>query len=101
MSYAGQSLLNSDQNFISRVQSAIVDEARTKVDDSLADAIMASPPRGAMMFMPWISSAPGFAGTYQSEGQAAILDADILAAVQAEWGQGEQRPMVSPPLRRR
>ena len=86
MSYAIQSMLNSDQTFMARIQAAITTEARGKVDaDPLASAIMASPPRGASMFMPWISSAPGFADKYQSEGQTGITDGDILAAVQAEW----------------
>lgn len=85
MSYADQSALSSDPEFNRRTTAALTTEGRAKPADPLGAMIMRSPQQGVSAFMPWLSSAPGFADKYGSGGQQAISDGDILAAVQANW----------------
>jgi hypothetical protein len=85
MSYTDQAGLNSDPEFNRRTSSALTTEGRAKVNDPLGKLIMNSPQQGVVVFMPFLSSAPGFADKYATGGQEAITDGDILSAVQASW----------------
>ena len=85
MSYQDQAALAADQVFNQRTQSALTTEGRAQTTDPLGKLIMNSPAHGTVVFMPFLSSAPGFADKYAGGGQAAITDGDILSAVQASW----------------
>jgi hypothetical protein len=85
MSYADQAALAADGEFNQRLTSALTTEGRADIADPLAKLVMNSPMQGAAVFMPFVSSAPGFADMYGAGGQASITDNDILAAVQASW----------------
>jgi hypothetical protein len=85
MSYESQAGLAGDQAFNQRLQSALTTEGRTKPTDPLGKLIMNSPMQGATVFMPFVSSAPGFADKYTNGGQAGVTDGDLLSAVQASW----------------
>ena len=82
MSYADEYVLGTDPQFTSRLTAAVTDESRSKVDDPLAAYCMRTPSGGAAIFMPFISTAPGFG---DAGGQANISDGQILAAIQASW----------------
>jgi len=85
MSYADQSALSSDQEFNRRLQAALTTEGRANVADPVSKLVMNSPAQGGAVFMPFVSSAPGFADKYGAGGQESITDNDLLAAVQASW----------------
>jgi len=85
MTYQDQANLATDPNFERRLAAALTTESRSKVTDPLAALIMRIPTQGMLAFMPFISSAPGFADKYASGGQANITDGDLLSAIQAEW----------------
>jgi hypothetical protein len=85
MTYADQAALAADPDFTRRLQSALTTEGRADVADPLAKLVMNSPGQGGAVFMPFISSAPGFADKYATGGQSAVTDGDLLSAVQASW----------------
>lgn len=85
MSYESQAGLAVDREFNARLSSALTTEGRAQVTDSLGKLIMNSPQHGVTIFMPFVSSAPGFADKFQAGGQATIQDLEILSAVQASW----------------
>jgi hypothetical protein len=85
MTYAAQAALGSDQDFNARLAAGLTTESRTKTSDPLAKTVMSQPLWGAQLFMPFISSAPGFAEKYEAGGQESISDGDLLSAIQAEW----------------
>jgi hypothetical protein len=85
MTYSDQAGLASDPDFNGRLQSALTTEGRADVADPLSKLVMNSPAQGASVFIPFISSAPGFADKYGAGGQESITDGDILSAVQASW----------------
>jgi hypothetical protein len=84
MTYAQTADLAADQEFARRLAAALSTEAGPKSDE-LSDQILRSPAYGTQLFMPLVSSAPGFADAYGSGGQEAITDPMILSAVQASW----------------
>lgn len=84
MTYAQTAALAADQDFTHRLAACLTTEAAPKSDE-LSDTILRSPLYGAQLFMPMVSSAPGFADAYAGGGQEAIDDAMILSAVQASW----------------
>lgn len=85
MSYADEADLGTDAEFTRRLTAAITDESRSKIDDPLAAYVMRAPAAGAAIFMPFVSTAPGFGDKYATGGQTSITDADILSSVQASW----------------
>jgi hypothetical protein len=85
MTYQAQADLATDQAFTERLGAALTTEARAQTTDSLGKVIMSYPVQGTAWFIPFISSAPGFADKYTAGGQSSILDGDILSAVQASW----------------
>jgi hypothetical protein len=85
MSYASQAALGRDAEFSARTTSALTTEGRAKITDPLGAKIMNSPQWGATVFMPFLSSAPGFADKFEAGGSASIQDLEILSAVQASW----------------
>lgn len=85
MSYSDQAALAGDQAFNARLSAALTTEGRADVTDPLGKLVMNSPMQGVAVFMPFVSSAPGFADKYGAGGEASITDADMLAAVQAVW----------------
>lgn len=87
MSYRDMSALATDKEFTGRLSSAVCEQAKLKnvADDYVSQAVLRSPEQGAMMFMPFVSTAPGFDDAYAGGGQEAITDNQILAAVQANW----------------
>lgn len=85
MSYEDQAALASDGEFNSRLSAALTTEGRSKTTDPLGQLVMNSPQHGVTVFMPFVSSAPGFADKYGTGGQASITDGDLLSAVQASW----------------
>jgi hypothetical protein len=85
MSYADEAALAQDQQFQARLTSALVEEAKPKADDYVAQTVLRAPTTGLTMFMPFISTAPGFGVAYGEGGQIAITDGMILSAVQGSW----------------
>lgn len=85
MTYQAQAELSVDPDFGARVGAAVVNESRGQVADPVAAVVLAYPAQGVQWFMPFISSAPGFADLYTAGGQAGITDGDLLSAVQASW----------------
>jgi hypothetical protein len=85
MTYQAISDLSLDPDFSGRLSAALTVEGRARIGDPLGVLIMQSPPHGVMVFMPFVSSAPGFGDKYAAGGQGSITDPDILAAVQASW----------------
>lgn len=86
MTYANEAALAGDADFTSRLTACLCGEAKIKPDDVVANSILRYPPSGAAMFMPFISTAPGFGDAYgDGQDQAAITDAMLLAAVQSSW----------------
>lgn len=85
MSYLDNARLGQDSDFIFRLGAALGVEALARTD-LLSDKILTQSPNASSdLFMPAVSSAPGFGELYASGGQEAITDEDMLAAVQAAW----------------
>ncbi len=85
MSYQDVYNLGTDPQFHNRLSAALTTEAVAKTDDALADQVLRNPDATALWFMPFISSAPGFAEAYATGGQESITDGQMLSAVQAAW----------------
>jgi len=85
MTYRDIANLSRDTIFAARLGAGLASEASLKTSDYLVDAIMKDPAGGALMFMPFVSVAPGFADQFAVAGQDAIDDAEILSAIQACW----------------
>jgi hypothetical protein len=85
MTYIDNAHLSQDAEFVYRLGSALGIEALARSDE-LADTILIQPSTtSAFLFMPAVSSSPGFGDLFSSGGQGAITDGDILSAVQANW----------------
>lgn len=95
MTYAAQSLLAADPDFQARVRASAVEQSRTFLDDGRADIaalaadLLRNSPEPLVTFFGLLAAAPGLAdaadngdGTVDS---SRITDADILAAVQADY----------------
>ena len=96
MSYLSQWRLTYDDEFVSRCRAAIGGQAEIFKDDERGDiaalatsVLVAGNVQETNTFVAMLAAAPGFAvkvdqgdGTVNS---SLIADADILAAVQAEW----------------
>lgn len=85
MTYSDQASLATDSEFSRRLGAALTTEGRGKTTDPLGKVIMSFPAQGVQWFMPFVSSAPGFADKYGAGGQSSITDGDLLSAVQASW----------------
>lgn len=85
MTYADNAALGQDSLFVFRLGAALGVESLGR-SDPLSDTILTqSATASADLFMPAVSSAPGFGDLYAGGGQEAISDGDLLAAVQASW----------------
>ena len=85
MTFADNAALAQDGEFTWRLGAALGIEALAGSDE-LADTILGQPTTtSAFLFMPAVSSAPGFGDKYATGGQESITDGDITAAVQASW----------------
>lgn len=82
MPYQDRATLATDPGFIGRVNACVTNEAMPKAQagDPFSQRLMSSYGWGATIFMPWISSAPGF-----DIDQENITDGMLLSAVQASW----------------
>ena len=80
MSYADQAAIYADYAFRDRLQAAVTKESRSKPGE-MSDAILQFPPKGAELFLPWVTTEPGF----DVADQATITDGQILSAIQAVW----------------
>lgn len=85
MSYQDEANLAKDPQFAERLGAALATEAKSKGTDDLPALILRNPAEGARVFMPLVSTAPGFGAQYAQDGQAGISDGMILSAVQAYW----------------
>jgi hypothetical protein len=85
MSYQDVYNLGTDPQFRNRLAATLTTESVVKTNDPLADQALRNPDATSTWFMPFISSAPGFADKYANTGQESILDAEMLSAVQAAW----------------
>lgn len=96
MPYADRAALVTDPDFIGRVNACVTNEAMPKAQatppDGFAQRLMTSWGWGGTIFMPWISSAPGF-----DVAQDQITDGMLLAAVQASWAIVEELNYVPMP----
>jgi hypothetical protein len=78
--------LRADPAFSDRVQSCVVEQAKSKpVSDGLAQRAMRNPPAIASMFVPIMTTDQILSDAYASGGIAAVTDQMILAGVQADW----------------
>ncbi len=84
MSYSDAAALAKEPAFGDRLGACLCSEA-AGIDDELATTILRSPTYGVQLFMPLVSSAPGFADAFDEGGQESIDDGMILSAVQASW----------------
>lgn len=82
MPYADRATLATDPAFIGRLNACVTNEAMPKAQagDAFSERLMSSYGWGATIFMPWVSSAPGF-----DIDQENITDGMLLSAVQASW----------------
>jgi hypothetical protein len=85
MTYQSQAALSADREFADRLGAALTTEARALTDDPVGRVVMSYPAQGVQWFLPFVSSAPGFADRYTGGGQSAITDGDLLSSVQASW----------------
>lgn len=86
MSYASTAALSEDSDYLDRVAFCALTEAAGRASDPFTDQLITNgPPFAAQVFGPTIATAPGFADKYDLGGQAAILDLELLAAVQGSW----------------
>lgn len=87
MGYSDMGALGKDDDFQARVAACVCEQAQTPGhDDIVAQRALQSPAFAVSMFMPFVSTAPGFGDAYASGGQAAVTDGMLLSAVQAKWG---------------
>lgn len=88
MSYQDRAALVTDPVFIGRLNACVTNEAMPKAvttsPDPFSQRLMTAWGWGGTIFMPWVSSAPGF-----DVPQAEITDGMLLSAVQASWAQVE------------
>lgn len=82
MAYADRAALVTDPEFIGRLNACVTNEAMPKAQagDGFGERLMTSWGWGGTIFMPWISSAPGF-----DVPQDQVTDGMLLSAVQASW----------------
>lgn len=86
MSYASTAALAADPEYLDRVAFCALGEATTKASDPFTDQLIVNGPRyAAQVFGPAVATAPGFSLKYETGGQAAITDGDLLSAVQSSW----------------
>ena len=95
MSYLSQTQLESDMAFQNRTRAAITQQGLIFKDSmagdmkALAEALLTGDPGPSLTFTRMLAGAPGFADTADTgDGtvdSSLIPDADILAAVQADW----------------
>lgn len=86
MAYSDMAALAVDPDFIARLSQCVCEQAQTPGhDDATGQAALRSPAMASTMFMPFISTAPGFGDAYATGGQESITDGMVLAAVQAKW----------------
>ena len=86
MPYEDRATLVTDPVFIGRLNACVTNEAmpNAQAGDQLGERLMTSWGWGGTIFMPWVSSAPGF-----DVEQSTITDGMLLSAVQASWSQVE------------
>lgn len=96
MSYLSQWRLAADDEFNSRCRAAMVQQADVYKDDDRGDIsalavslLTAANPQEGLTFVGMLAAAPGFGDKVdQGDGtvnSSLISDAEILAAVQADW----------------
>lgn len=88
MSYKSQAQLRTDQGFIARWTSCIVEQAMVFKDDArpefvnLAQSVLRGDMIASQTWGRLLAEMPGFG---EHEDQAEITDGDILSAVQFQW----------------
>jgi hypothetical protein len=90
VSYADEAALAVDEAFTGRLAAALCSEAQVingsdPGGDQLSVTILRNPSHGTAMFLPFVSTAPGFGDAYAAGGQEAVTDGMLLSAVQATW----------------
>jgi hypothetical protein len=80
MSYADQAALYNDYAFRARLEAAVTKESRTHAASEMASAILKFPPKGTELFLPWVTTEPGF-----DVAESSITDPMLLSAIQAVW----------------
>ena len=85
MSYQDEANLAKDPLFTERLAAGLAGEAKSKGTVDLPALILRNPAEGARVFMPLVSTAPGFGAQYAQDGQAGISDGMLLSAIQAYW----------------
>ena len=80
MSYEDQAALAGDQLFLGRLGACVVTEARSHSDPLAGQVLQGGFTYAAGVFLPWVSSEPGF-----SVPSSSITDGMLLSAVQAVW----------------
>jgi hypothetical protein len=91
MSYADQSALYNDYTFRGRLEAAVTKESRSRPASDMAGAILAFPPKGTELFLPWVTTEPGF-----DVEESTITDPMLLSAIQAVWAPVEAQYASSP-----
>lgn len=80
MSYEDQHAIYEDFTFRGRLEAAVTKESRSRSGD-MASAILRYPLTGTELFLPWVTTEPGFDVADQRQ----ITDGMLLAAIQAVW----------------
>ncbi len=84
MPYQDRAALVTDPVFIGRLNACVTNEAlpMAQAGDPFGQRLMTAWGWGGTIFMPWVSSAPGF-----DVAGADITDGMLLSAVQASWAE--------------
>lgn len=100
MSYAASAALARDPTYAGRVQAAISTEAQGRpAGDQFAGDCLTGPERATDRFMPWLSTAPGFADAFTDTGsQDGVTDGMILSALQTNWDTVAALYTIDPPV---
>lgn len=87
MSYTDQANLANDGDFQRRLQACLMQESAVTrpAGDPLGSAILVNPTDGVAWFMPIMSSHQDIIDAYFAGGSENVIDAQILANVQADW----------------
>jgi hypothetical protein len=80
MSYATQAELYNSFPFRARLEAAVTKESRSRPASTLAADILAYPPKGTQLFLPWVTTEPGFDVPDEQ-----VTDGMLLSAIQSVW----------------
>ena len=86
MTYQDQYDLSQDTSFQHRLSAGLASEAKGRdTTTGLPAMVLRNPTQGSQIFMPFISTEPGYDAAYAEGGQESITDPMLLSGIQANW----------------